>query len=538
MMKTIRYLILCFLCNVMITQWLYAQKSFGGLPLSFKKIYLSENVPTVEIPAEDIKVLKTKQSADKGTPYHIGNVKEVFYTMNNIGMTDILPDGSKLWRVSFEIKEATFLNISFKDFDIPEDAELFLYTPDKKFLLGKFTAKSALENQVFYTQSVPGERVVLEYYEPTNTLFGGSFTIDKIAYGFADFFKGVDLPFGISGPCQVNVKCEEESWKNQINSVVCFQLWTAGGMFMCSGALINNMRNDRTPYIFTADHCLDNYAVTKFITYFNYQTNGCRSSTGTYGGAAIGMEIVAHDNSDRSSDFALLKITGEIDSTYDIYFAGWDRSTGISPLGACIHHPAGDFKKISIPFSVRDGKSIYAKYWEVYWIKNPNKGVTESGSSGSPLFNRNKQIIGSLHGGNSSCDNLNGSDYYGKFSNSWKNNNNSSPGRKLQPWLDPDNTDAMQCGGVPLSVKDFVFQPVKKLEIYPNPTKGVIIFGELPQNELAKVNVYNILSESVYTTSFMTAVENRLDLSFLKTGIYVLEITIKGQIYSSKVVIV
>jgi len=518
---------------------MYAQKNFGGLPLSFKKIYLSENVPKVEILVENLKTLKTKQNSDKGTPYHIGNIKKLFYTMNNIGMTDILPDGSKLWRVSFEVKEATFLNISFKDFDIPENAELFLYTPDKKFLLGKFTAKSTLENQVFYTQSIPGERVVLEYYEPANTAFGGSFTIDEIAYGFADFFKGGDLPFGVSGSCQINVKCPEgESWENQINSVVCFQILTAKGVFMCSGALINNTRYDRMPYVYTANHCFENGGVEKFVTYFNYQTDNCKSVTGTFTHSAIGMEFLAYDTDIQSSDFALLKIKGEIDSTYDIYFAGWDRSTSIPTRGACIHHPSGDFKKISLPFSVDQGKSPYSKYWEVYWIKKPNKGVTESGSSGSPLFNQNKLIVGSLCCGNSKCDNLNGSDYYGKLSYAWTNNYNSNSAKKLQPWLDPDNTGDMQCGGIPLSTKQSVFQLVKTLEIYPNPTDGIITFGGLSLNESVKVNVYNILSKSIYTTSFTTAIENRLDLSFLKNGIYVLEIKIKNQVYSSKVVIV
>ena len=40
---------------------------------------------------------------------------------------------------------------------------------------------------------------------------------------------------------------------------------------------------------------------------------------------------------------------------------------------------------------------------------------TEPGSSGSPLFDQNRRIIGTLHGGFAACSN-NQSDWYGRFS--------------------------------------------------------------------------------------------------------------------------
>mgnify|MGYP000502627315 CR=1 FL=1 len=41
--------------------------------------------------------------------------------------------------------------------------------------------------------------------------------------------------------------------------------------------------------------------------------------------------------------------------------------------------------------------------------------VTEGGSSGSPLFNQNKQIVGTLSGGSSSCEKPNGAQKYVKI---------------------------------------------------------------------------------------------------------------------------
>lgn len=45
-------------------------------------------------------------------------------------------------------------------------------------------------------------------------------------------------------------------------------------------------------------------------------------------------------------------------------------------------------------------------YWSFYWDATPNGySVTEGGSSGSPLINNNRHIIGQLYGiGEGDCD--------------------------------------------------------------------------------------------------------------------------------------
>ena len=115
--------------------------------------------------------------------------------------------------------------------------------------------------------------------------------------------------------------------------------------------------------------------------------------------------------------------------------------------GVGIHHPAGDIKKIS-RYTQSTTSSGYD--WRVKWSSTDNgHGVTEGGSSGSPLLNANKQIIGDLSTGSSACSPaflLNGSDYYGKFSHSWDQNGNNS-NRQLKPWLDPNNSGIISLNG-------------------------------------------------------------------------------------------
>ena len=66
-------------------------------------------------------------------------------------------------------------------------------------------------------------------------------------------------------------------------------------------------------------------------------------------------------------------------------------------------------------------------------------GTTEGGSSGSPLFNDDKQVIGQLHGGVASCFN-NINDYYGRLALSFD---------YIKEWLDPDSSGVTSINGYP-----------------------------------------------------------------------------------------
>jgi len=79
-----------------------------------------------------------------------------------------------------------------------------------------------------------------------------------------------------------------------------------------------------------------------------------------------------------------------------------------------------------------DGTHVRVNDWDV--------GTTESGSSGSPLFNGSHRIIGRLHWGFAACNN-NFPDWYGRFYKSWFLSN-------LAQYLDPNNVLGGGYGGV------------------------------------------------------------------------------------------
>ena len=85
----------------------------------------------------------------------------------------------------------------------------------------------------------------------------------------------------------------------------------------------------------------------------------------------------------------------------------------------------------------------------VYWAATEtNHGVTEGGSSGSPIFSENHHIVGTLSSGLSACVNGgagNGTgpyapDFYGKMSYHWDGPNPISASQKLKNFLDPSGS--------------------------------------------------------------------------------------------------
>jgi hypothetical protein len=113
------------------------------------------------------------------------------------------------------------------------------------------------------------------------------------------------------------------------------------------------------------------------------------------------------------SDYTLLMIEGVIPR--NLYWAGWTaKAVPDGTASAAIHHPAGDYKRIS--FGKRAENPVCGgtnrDHVRINWISGP----TEPGSSGGGLFRSDThQLYGQLHCGPSSCDSVS-NDSFGAFS--------------------------------------------------------------------------------------------------------------------------
>jgi hypothetical protein len=152
-----------------------------------------------------------------------------------------------------------------------------------------------------------------------------------------------------------------------------------------------------------------------------------------------------------SLDMALVELSLIPPPEFRPFYAGWDRSDNLPDSTICIHHPKGDIKKIAFD---EDATSI-SDYTEArpdksfikggfLKIQRWEEGVTEGGSSGGPLLNTDKNIIGTLTGGVARCG-WPVEDYFQRFSLSWDYKSDSS--QQLKCWLDPLNSNAESLQG-------------------------------------------------------------------------------------------
>ena len=421
---------------------IFSQQGDGGLPKTFKKVVDYNKIDKRVFDEPNIAALKIEDSLtdNSGTaPWRFGFNNNTNINISNSGIWINLPNGDRIWQLVVVCKNALTINLTFSQTVIPTGNELYVFNPSKDFILGKFTA-SHLYNGELGTELVPGEMTIVEYFVPKGASIG-NVNICTVTHGYRTPNEFLLKAFGGSGACNVNVNCPEgAAWTQQRNSVV---MLVSGSNGFCNGALINNTLNDGKPYVLTANHCYSNPAT--WIFRFQWESTSCiNPSTSPTFQSLSGAVLRAQGT---PSDFCLVEITGglvngSVPAAYTPYFSGWDNTETISPSAVCIHHPSGDIKKIAIEnnalISTNFGGSPSNSHWGVLsW----DLGVTEPGSSGSPLFNQNRRIIGQLHGGASACGASVLSDEYGKVSVSWNPAGSTSSGQ-LKYWLDPNNTNA------------------------------------------------------------------------------------------------
>lgn len=413
----------------------FAQISHGGSPLSINKNLTAAPVhitPTLNVQpfiAEDVITDKHKDIA-----WRFGIEQFVNLNLTNSGVWETLSNGDRIWRLEIKSPNAKTINLNYSSFQLPVGATFFVY--NKSQVLGSFTSQNNKVSGKFSTSLLKGDNVILEYFEPLSVKGQGTIEVSSVVHGYRDLF-GQLKGFGSSGACNINAICDTTFWGNEIRSAV--MLLTSGNSRFCSGSLVNNVLQDGTPYVLSANHCTPS---SNNIFMFNYQSATCSPSVdGQITQTISGCTVRANDG---PSDFFLVELSSAPPANYNVFYAGWS-NVNVSPTsGTGIHFPALDVKKISHDDDLIIESGYYASgndHWEVLdW----NSGTTEGGSSGSPLFDQNHRVVGQLHGGNAACGN-DAFDYYGKFSYSWETD--ADPAKQLKFWLDPNSSGTPMLDG-------------------------------------------------------------------------------------------
>jgi hypothetical protein len=369
-------------------------------------------------------------------PLRFGVMVEFPMTFEQFATWEVSDDGQLLvGRMKITAPGAYSLGVEWAEFELPPQGKLFLYDETAENVFGAYTQAERISTGEFVVEPFPGESVILEYQQPAQDPLDVHMEIRGVVYDYTNVFEferqlnQTKNGGSFSGGCNVDVNCSQgDPYPLHKRAVV----RTVFGGGLCSASLINNTSNDGTQYIYTANHCGQG-STTVFR--FNYQTAGC--GTGGTGGNQTVSGAVVLDN-DVDTDGRLLRVTNNIPDSYNPYFPGWSRSTSSLTFGMGMHHPGGGPKCICIDSNGGGQANVNFQGLGTVkcWSMNFQVGGTIGGSSGSPLYDQNGRIRGTLTGGPTQCS----ISYYGRLHNFWNDDN-------IGEWLDPTGTGVTNLNG-------------------------------------------------------------------------------------------
>ncbi len=442
-----RKLILNFVFLFAVATIARAQLSQGGTPLLLNNLKSAKGSDFVELSVPDFSSIKKEKEDKDGKwlkPFRFAHPIPVQFNLQNSG-TWYQMGPVNVWQLKLHAAGAKTLNLIFDKYNLPDGARLFLFSEDMADLLGAFTSENNKPDGKFATMPVVGDRLIIQYEEPENVAFSGELSVKSVNYDFVGIksIVGDRRPLGESGSCNVNVNCDYlEQYRLAANSV-CRVL--ISGTELCTGTLLNNTKNDETPYVYTAGHCIDDAVkATESVFLFNYESPYCGSIDGEVNHSISGSTLKAESD---SLDFSLVELSVKPPKSFRPYYLGWSHANTIPKSSVCIHHPIGDIKKISVDRHSPLIKSFRSEFIKnaFFYIGNWEEGTTEGGSSGAAMIDQDMHMVGSLSGGTATCS-LPIEDYFARFNIVWDYYPNAA--KQLKKWLDPANTNATSLDGM------------------------------------------------------------------------------------------
>lgn len=401
-------------------------------------------IASVQLPSIDAAALRAQANA-KTSPGPLQVAQGMDISIDLEDGTWENTDGGRIWRVRVEGSGALHLNFGFGALHLPPGATLHIISvSDPTAYVGPYTTNDATPRGL-WTPMVPGDSAVIELFVPE----GGTdpvLEITRVGLGFVDLF-GLSLAKHELNACHIDVICPASFMDDQERAVA--RLLTDNA-FLCTGTLINDVGGTRRPFILTAEHCgITTGNSATVVALFNFKTAACGTSTpGPTTDTVSGSTLLA---SRVDVDGALIELNSSPPQSFNVFFAGWDRSNTTPSGTSGIHHPGGTSmtycEDTNAPVTINNciGGGGINSHWQATWTL----GITAGGSSGSALLDRtSRRVIGFLSGGLSFCDGTvpNGEwDCYGKLAVFW---DGVSAGTRLKDWLDPLNTGALTVDGI------------------------------------------------------------------------------------------
>jgi hypothetical protein len=420
----------------------------GPAPAMQKRLRLALDAPAYTLSLEAVTAseraaaVKAATVADKRLPLQIGFARSVPAGIAQIDLISldwqIMSGGGHAARIVLESPEASAIRAELV-LTGGADGLMFRFrgnAPDAQ-VFGPYTW-AELEAAARWTPVLEGSSAILDIEVDDRTPLAGKILavprISHLSVAGAELAPGRlkrTQDIGRSGSCNIDIACVSNPTSDMLLAAAAaaqIVFTESGNTFLCSGTLVNSRdasgTSQQIPYFVTAHHCVGSSTAASTINfYWFFQAATCESR------AVPNFQVTAGGAS-------LLYTSYDVDLTFlrmnnnppqGTFLAGWDAAPvfpGVSVIS--LHHPQGDLKKYSAGQSVdfaHDFDDVQSPgnfvpqgmYLRIAW----SQGTTEPGSSGGGVYTRSAeglyQLRGVLHGGDASCQDPHGLDYFSRL---------------------------------------------------------------------------------------------------------------------------
>lgn len=420
----------------------------GVAPDASSALRLAPDAPAREVnlgpvrAAERAASKSTAIAADKRVPLQIGFARIVPPALSEVDLAGLqwqdLGDGRRAARIMIESPDAAAIRVELGfNGDAAGLSFRFGGTAPGATVFGSYSW-AELERAARWSPIIEGTTAIIEIEAGAGiALAGKRLALPRVSHlTIAGADLAPDRPkrtqdIGRAGSCNIDIACVSNPSSDLLlaSAAVAQIVFTnAGSTYLCSGSLVNSRDASGTPqqipYFVTANHCVGNSITAGTINfYWFFEAATCASLAVPNFQVTTGGASLLYTSYD--VDLTFLRLNSNPPS--GTFLAGWDASP-VFPGSSVIslHHPMGDLKKFSLGRAVdfaHDADDVQTpdvfvpqgSYLRVNW----SQGTTEVGSSGSGVYTRSAggpyQLRGVLHGGDASCQDLNGLDYFARF---------------------------------------------------------------------------------------------------------------------------
>jgi len=433
----------------------------------------AEHIATVRLPASWPQAKIATPAQDKSGALPIGAARAVPDTASSAATQALLhwhaaADGTQVAALRFVSPAAHGVRLGVHVQALPEGALLRAYGSDAgaaveitQAALQQMAARNAADAHAtaqdihtWWSPDFAGEATTLEVQiPPAADPQAVQIAVPRLMHHLLSLQEAVDSydftpakDVGDSASCHINAACSPESALE--SRAVARMVYVRGdASYLCSGTLLNDAQNSATPHLLTAAHCISTQReASSLTTDWFFRASSCGGTRAQEARQRLpGGATLLYSGADTDVTLLRLDATPPPGVAFAGSYFGAPPPVGNTAVSG-LHHPSGDLQKVSAStlrgvrnceFSGQDSfgcerapaRVENGRFWEVVW----QQGSTEPGSSGSALFatqGNTRYVIGQLSGGSATCQNPQGSDYYGRFDLAWR--------AGLRDWLAPD----------------------------------------------------------------------------------------------------